>query len=324
MQAERPTAPLAGYDAAGARRRFAMPIPSRDEMRAGILYILAAVFAYSLANAMIKWQVARYPLSEVVFFRSAFALVPCFALILRHRAAAPLRTWRPGQLVLIGLGQFAAMLMVYAAFGMMPLAAATAISFSGPLFVTMLSIPLLGEKVGRHRWAAVLVGFAGVVVMVQAGGGLGGGLANPGALLVLVSTAISALVSIMIRRLTLTETTAALLTYQLLTTTALSVLPLPWHWLTPTWPDVVMLIAIGLCSGVAQFWGTQASRFAPAAVMAPFGYLAMVWALALGYLAWGEVPTSKLLVGAGIVAASGVYIVYRETLRRVTAVAAAE
>src|SRR6185437_14029493 len=316
MPAERPTTPLAATGAAGAPRRFAMPTPDRDQTRAGILYIIAAVFGYAVVNALIKWQVARYPLVEVVFFRCAFAIFPCLALVWARRGSAPLRTWRGAQHAQLGLTQFASLMLVYAAFDMMPLADLVAITFSGPLFVTLLSIPLLGEKVGRHRWAAVLVGFAGVLVMVRARGEIGSGLANPGALLVLASTGLSAFVAIATRRLTLTETTAALLTYQTLVTTFLSALLLPFEWRTPGAMDALALAGMGVCAGVAQYCGTQAYRLAPASVTAPFGYLAMLWALLFGYFIWDEMPTAMLLAGAAVVAASGVYIVYRETLRR--------
>lgn len=297
-------------------RRFAMPVPSREEVRAGIFYMLAAVFVFSVINALVKWESARYPLDEVVFFRCAFSLLPAFALIARFGGGRLLRTRRLGEHVGRGVLQFISMMCIFAAFGVMPLADAVAITFSAPLFLTILSIPLLGERVGRHRWAAVLVGFLGVLVMVRAGGGFGGGLASTGALLALASAAIGANVTIAVRRMTLTEASPTLVAYQALVTTVLSAALLPFAWRTPDWRDGLLMAAIGLCSGIGQFWWTQAFRFAPAAVAAPFSYLTMVWSLGLGYLFWGDEPSSMLIVGAVIVAASGLYILYRETVRR--------
>jgi drug/metabolite transporter (DMT)-like permease len=301
---------------APATRRFTMPAASREEIRAGILYMIGAVFVFSLINALVKLQAARYPLNEIVLFRCAFALLPCLVLLATQGGVRLLRTRRLKEHIGRGAVQFVAMLSIFAAFGMMPLADAVAISFSSPLFLTILSIPLLGERVGRHRWGAVIVGFIGILIMIHAGGGFGGGLASTGALLALMSASIGASVTIAVRRMTLTEASPTLVTYQALVTTALAVAMLPLGWRTPTWPDGLMLAGIGICSGIGQFWWTQAFRFAPAAVAAPFSYLAMVWALILGYVVWGDVPTIGLFSGAVVVAVSGLYILYRETVRR--------
>jgi drug/metabolite transporter (DMT)-like permease len=302
--------------AAATVRRFAMPVPSREEVRAGIFYMMSSVFVFSLINTVVKWESARYPLNEVVFFRCAFSLLPAFALVAAGGGARLLRTQRVKEHLGRGLLQFISMVCVFAAFGMMPLADAVAITFSAPLFLTVLSIPMLGERVGRHRWAAVLLGFAGVLLMVGSGGGWGGGLASTGALLALASAAIGANVTIAVRRMTLTEASPTLVAYQALTATALSALLLPFAWATPGWNDALLMAGTGLCSGIGQYWWTQAFRYAPAAVAAPFSYLTMVWSLVLGYLIWGDVPSWGLIGGAVVVAASGLYILYRETACR--------
>jgi drug/metabolite transporter (DMT)-like permease len=245
-----------------------------------------------------------------------FALLPCLVALAASGGVGRLRTRRLKDHIGRGVMQFISMMSIFTAFGLMPLADAVAISFSAPLFLTLLSIPLLGERVGRHRWAAVLVGFLGVLLMMRAGGGFGGGFASTGALLALLSAAIGASVTIAVRRMTLTEASVTLVTYQTLVTTVLSAALLPFAWTTPAWPDVLAMAAIGLCSAAGQFWWTQAFRFAPAAVAAPFSYLAMIWALLLGYFVWGDLPTLPLLGGAMVVAASGLYILYRETVRR--------
>jgi drug/metabolite transporter (DMT)-like permease len=303
-------------DATGAPRRFAMPAPSREEIRSGILYMVAAVFVFSLINAAVKWEAARYPIDEIVFLRCVFSLVPCVALVATRGGLRLMRTRRLKEHMGRAALQFISVLCIFAAYGMMPLADAVAISYSSPLFLTMLSIPLLGERVGRHRWGAVLIGFVGVLVMVVAGGGMRAGLASTGAVLALASAGIGASVTIAVRRMTLTEASPALVTYQAVFTTILSAALLPFSWETPAWKDFLILGGIGLCSGIGQFWWTQAFRFAPAAVAAPFSYLSLLWALILGYLVWGDVPTLGLLAGGAVVAASGLYILYRETIRR--------
>ena len=291
---------------------FAMPTPTREEIRRGILYIVAAVFVFAVVNALVKWQVATYPVTEVVFFRCWFALLPGVVLIAANGGIGALRTRRPFAHVSRAAVQFLSMIAIFTAFKLMPLADAVAITFANPLFLTVLSIPLLGEKVGLHRWGAVLVGFAGVMIMVQPGPGV----LESGALFALANAFLGAAITISLRRMSLTETSTALVVWQLATTAILSTLLLPLGWITPTPWDAAVLALIGLGSGVGQYLWTQAFRFAPAAVAAPFSYTAMIWAMLLGFAIWGDVPTLALLVGAIVVAASGLYILYRETARR--------
>jgi drug/metabolite transporter (DMT)-like permease len=299
--------------AAAPARRFAMPVPSREQVRAGIFYMVSAVFVFSLINAVVKWEAARYPVNEVVFFRCAFSLLPVLVLVAGGGGARLLRTRRFGEHLSRGALQFVSMIAVFAAFAMMPLANAVAITFSAPLFLTMLSIPMLGERVSGHRWAAVLAGFAGVLLMVGPGAGFGKGLASTGALLALASTAIGANVTIAVRRMTLTEASTTLVAYQTLIATGLSALLLPFAWVTPDWRDTLLMAGTGICAGIGQYWWTQAFRFAPAAVAAPFNYLAMIWSVVLGYLIWGDEPRWSLLGGVAVVVASGLYMLYRET-----------
>jgi drug/metabolite transporter (DMT)-like permease len=309
-------------EAAPPPRRFAMPIPSREDIRRGIFYMISAVLVFSLINAGVKWETVRYPLGEIIFLRCVFSLIPCFAVLAASGGWRLLRTRRLKEHIGRGVMQFISIVSIFAAFAVMPLANAVAITFSAPLFLTLLSIPMLGERVGRHRWAAVLVGFLGVLLMLATRDGFGEGLVSTGALLALLSASLSASVTIAVRRMTLTEATPTLVTYQALITLLLSALLLPFGWVTPRWDDLMLLAGVGICSGIGQYWWTQAFRLAPAAVAAPFSYLAMIWALVLGYAVWGDMPTPSLLAGAVVVAASGLYILYRETVRRVPTAAA--
>ena len=296
---------------------FHMPTPTQDEVRRGIAYMIVSVFIFAIVNALVKWLVADYPVTQVVFFRCVFALVPCIVLVPTHGGFACFRTKRLRDHILRAGWQFTSMICIFTAFRMMPLADAVAIQFASPLFLTVLSIFLLGERVGIHRWSAVLVGFAGVLIMIQPGPGM----FESGALFALVNAVMSASVTIAMRRMSLTESTTTLVVYQGIVTALLSICLLPFGWINPTWPDLALMIGVGVCSGAGQYCWTQAFRFAPAAVAAPFSYTSMIWALSLGFLLWGDVPTPMLLVGAAVVAGSGLYILYRETVRRRTAAA---
>lgn len=293
-----------------------MPTASREEIRRGIVYMVGAVFVFGGANALAKWLVVRYPVIEIAFFRCWFALVPCLILVATRGGFGGLRTSRLPEHVGRALIQFLSMLSIFTAYRLMPLADAVAITFSSPLFLTVFSMPMLGEPVGPYRWAAVLVGFAGVLVMVPPGAGILEG----GAAFALFNALASAVVTIAMRRMSVTEASTTLVFYQLAVTAVLASLLVPFGWVTPSWVDGAMLALVGIASGVAQFWWTQAFRLAPAAVAAPFSYTSMVWAIAFGYLIWGDVPTPAIVLGATIVIASGLFILYREAVRRVPVV----
>jgi drug/metabolite transporter (DMT)-like permease len=248
----------------------------------------------------------------VVFFRSIFALLFSCVLVQRDGGFGILRTHRIAEHIGRGTLQFISMVCVFIAYHLMPLADAIAITFSSPLFLTLLSIPLLGEKVGRHRWAAVFVGFVGVMIMVQPGPGT----FSIGSILALANAALGASVTIALRRMSLTERPATLVTYQAIVATGLSVLILPFGWVSLTWPGAIGLASIGLISGFGQILWTQAFRLVPAAILAPFSYTTMIWSIGLGFFIWGDVPTPVLIGGACVVATSGLYILYRETIRQ--------
>ena len=141
--------------------QFHMPTPSVDEVRRGIAYMIVSVFIFAIVNALVKWLVADYPVTQVVFFRCVFALLPCAVLVMASGGWAKLRTTRLRDHALRAAAQFTSMVCAFIAFGMMPLADAVAIQFASPLFLTVLSIFLLGERVGIHRWSAVLAGCLG-------------------------------------------------------------------------------------------------------------------------------------------------------------------
>mgnify|MGYP001552443889 CR=1 FL=1 len=294
---------------------FTMPVPTRDEVRRGILYMIAAVFVFSLVNAAVKLSVAELPISEVIFFRCLFAMLPCSLLVMTHGGLRSLRTRRFSWHLTRAIVQFASMSSIFMASKLMPLADAVALSFSAPLFMTLFSIPILGERVGPYRWTAVLVGFAGVLVMAHPGAGT----LSIGALFAISNAVGSACVTIGVRRMSVTESSATLVFYQTSITALFSLVLLPFSWVTPDWHEVALLAVVGLGSGVAQYLWAQAFRFAPAAVAAPFNYTSMIWAMGLGFLLWGDLPTSDLAVGALIVAASGLFIAYLETRRRAEA-----
>ncbi len=291
---------------------FALTPPRREQIPRGILYMVASSILFAGVNALVKWEVALYPAGEVAFFRSLFALIPCYLIILPRTGLGVLRTERRLDHVKRALSQFSSMMSLFLAFQLMPLAGAIAISFSAPLFTTLLSIVVLKEKVGVHRWSALCVGFLGVLVVTKPGAGS----CHPGALFALANAVLISTVAIAIRRMSATESTETLTFYQLTLITVFTALLLPFGFTLPAWTDAMFMALAGLANGVAQYWWTKALHLAPPSAVVPFNYLSLVWATIIGFLVWGDRPTRDLLIGSAIVVGSGLYILWRETVRR--------
>ena len=279
----------------------------------GIAYRVAAMACMAVMAALVKWTGGRgIPVFEIIFFRNAFAFVPLGLYIWRTTGFSVLKTQRPwGHLTRSTIG-LSAMVCGFSALQHLPLTEATAFNFASPLFMTALSALLLGEVVGRHRWGAVLVGFIGVLIMVRP---------EPGHLNVVgVSLALGGAVSaagamVAIRQIAATEKGATIVFYFTLAGTVLGAVGSLFHWVTPDPLTLAMLILGGLLGGVGQLLLTEALRVAPVGVVAPFDYTQLIWATAIGFLVWGEVPHPATIVGALVVAASGVYILHREMRR---------
>lgn len=286
--------------------------PRQDQIPLGILYMVSSSILFAGVNAVVKWEVALYPVGEVAFFRSLFSLIPCYLLILPRVGLAVLRTGRRADHVKRALSQFCSMMSIFLAFQLMPLAGAIAVSFSAPLFTTLLSILVLKERVGFHRWTALLVGFAGVLFVTRPGAGM----LHSGAFFALANAVLISTVAIAIRRMSATESTETLTFYQLTLIMVFTAMLLPFGFVRPGWTDALFMAAAGIANGVAQYWWTKSLHLAPPSAVAPFNYLSLVWATIIGFLVWDDVPTVHLLIGSVIVTGSGLYILWRETVRR--------
>lgn len=280
--------------------------------RRGIASMLVAVLLYAILNAMAKMMTQHYPLAEVTFFRNAFALIPATAMLAAGGGVARLRTshlfghfWR----AVIGL---TSMVLLFLSYHLMPMADAVALSFSAPLFLTVLSVPLLGERVGPYRWGAVAVGFVGALIIVRPGGEM----LNTGALVGLAASVAYSLAMIAMRQLGRTEAPVTTVFYFTVFTTLLTAFALPFAWTAPTPGGFALMALMGLVGGGAQYFATRAYACAPAAVVSPFNYTGILWATLFGWVFWGDWPDAAVLVGAAIIIASGLLILLRETRRR--------
>lgn len=284
----------------------------------GILFKLCALLLFSIMASLIKASAPHVPPWQAVFFRSFFAMpIILIWLAQRHDLRTGLKTKNPMGHLWRGLIGTSAMSMGFAALGILPLPEVTAIGFAAPLFTVILAAMLLGETVRMFRLTALAIGLVGVAIIVAPRltvFDLQGTQAVMllGALLALGSALLRALSQIHIRRLVQTEETAAVVFYFSLTASVLSLFTIPLGWVWPEPRELVFLVSAGLIGGVAQIFLTTGYRYAQASTLAPFDYVSMLFALVIGYFVFSEVPTSATLLGAAIVIAAGILIIYRE------------
>ncbi|WP_421937638.1 DMT family transporter [Phenylobacterium sp.] len=279
----------------------------------GIAFRVAAMACMACLSALVKFTGERgIPVFEIIFFRNLFAFVPLGLYIARSTGFSVLKTQRPfGHLIRATVG-LTGMVCGFSAVQYLPLTEATALQFTSPLFMTALSALLLSEKVGRHRWAAVFVGFIGVLIMARP---VPGEMNVPGVTLGILSALGAAGAMVAIRQISDTEKGPTIVFYFTLGGVVLGAVGSMFHWVTPDPMTLGLLIVAGLIGGVGQLFLTEALRQAPIGVIAPFDYTQLIWATGLGLVIWGELPHPLTLVGAVIVAGSGVYILNRELQR---------
>lgn len=272
--------------------------------------MVIAVGLWALHDAASKWLAVTYPVVVLLFWRSQFALIPLGVIL--HRTGIRGLPLRLRLLCLlrgaIGFTSFSCFIF---ALPLMPFADAVAVGMAAPIFITALSVPILKEKVGFRRWAAVLVGFAAVLVIVRPSGSI----PWEGALLLLTSNLLYASAMMMTRRMARLVDTATLSFYGAISFSVISAAIVPFVWVTPAWSDFGLLAVIGLMAGIAQYCMTHAFRTAPSSIIAPFEYTGIVWAVGLGYLIWGDLPGWDVAGGIAVIVLSGLYIVHRENRR---------
>ncbi|MEZ5932020.1 MAG: DMT family transporter [Alphaproteobacteria bacterium] len=287
----------------------------------GIGFVVLAFLLYSSMDMMVKLLSTGYPIHQMLFFNALFALLPIAFAVWRTGGVRLLRTRRPAGHLLRGAFGMAASFAAMSAFSLMPMADVYAILFATPLLVTALSVPLLGEQVGWRRWSAIIVGFAGVMIMLDPGQSTIG----PGSIAALIAAMLASLSVVMVRKLSVTESTGSIALYSnLLIVVAMGAWllidfrPMPLA-------DLALAGVAGMAGGCALLALIGAYRRAAAAIIAPFQYSQMIWGVVFGFLVFGDLPTAGVVLGSAIVVASGLYIIHRElTLARQTRTIAAD
>jgi drug/metabolite transporter (DMT)-like permease len=299
-----------------------------DAPRKGILFAVAGIFVLSIQDVAIKSISGAYPVHEIVFIRSLFAIPPILLLAHLEGGLTLLRTRQPWLQLARACAMFAAYTLYYLALAALPLADTVALTNSAPLFVTALSVPLLGERVGIRRWLAVLLGFLGVVVMMQPGASV----FDPAAALAVSAALCYALSAVTARRLGGTDSASSMAFYPTVFYLAAggvvgltigngafetgghaSLQFLLRAWAFPPWQDLTLIALCGLFAALAFYALSQAYRIAPATTVAPFEYVSVPFSVVLGFLVWQEFPGTHTLAGMALVVGSGLYVLRRES-----------
>ncbi len=296
----------------------------------GILCVVGAVLTFSTQDMAIKWLSGDYPLHQIILTRASVAIILTLSVFVPLEGGYRiLRTKRLPLHLLRGLAVVIANMTFFTGLASLPLGEATAIFFVAPLFITALSVVFLHEAVGPRRWFAVVIGLTGVIVMLRPGSGA----FQYAALLPLAAALAYALLQIMTRKLGMQEKASTMAFYIQLTFVivsssiglalgdgrfagggpALDFLLRAWVW--PARDDLLIMLAIGLLSGIGGYLISQAYRIAEAGLVAPFEYVAMPLAVFWSVLLWSDWPDTNTWLGIACIAGAGLYVFYRETVR---------
>jgi drug/metabolite transporter (DMT)-like permease len=264
-------------------------------------------------DSVAKHLTQRYSIVEVVWARFSFHAL-FVVILIRGKLRLHLRTRRLGLQLARSFLMLATTALFFAGLRALALVDAVSIMYAGPLMVTALSVPLLGEHVGARRWGAVLVGFCGALVIIRPGTGT----MQSAALFPLLAVLAYALYQIATRRLSRHDSSVTTLLYTASVGALVSSICVPFYWVTPTLTDWGWMALLGLLGGAGHFTLIKALSLAPVSTIAPFAYTNLVWSVSIGYLAFAEVPDRWTLFGAGIIIVSALYVFQRERKLKAT------
>ena len=273
----------------------------------GFLYMFLSVCTFSIMDLIVKWS-GDYPTGQVMFFRGFFCFFPTFFLIPRERIKTFYKTKRPKEHFFRCIMGLMALVAIFIALRKLPLAIVVSLSFSAPLFITILSIFLLSEKVGIYRWLAVLIGFVGVIIITEPGIEE----MNYLYLLPIIFCVGMSFVTITIRKLSSTEPIWLISIFFSIMILIASLMTIPFGWVMPNFHDFILLSLVGIMGGSANLFLTQSYKLSEVSLVAPLKYLSLIFAIIFGYLIWNEVPTTKTLIGASLVVSASLIIFRRE------------
>ena len=281
----------------------------------GACCMIAGTLLLTTQDAITKWMTSNYHAGEILFYRGIFTFLPIIALVIWAGTLGSLKTKSLKNTLFRAVLGSATSVFVILSFAHLPLATALAIIFLSPIMLTALSIPMLGEQVGWRRWCAVLVGFCGMLLIIQPGQG-GEWLYF---LIPLFTAFLVTMRDIVTRGMKGGDSSLSILFYSMFVALLTGAASLPIYGIN--WPnsdDLMLFAASGIMVSLSHLLIIQALLFAPGATVAPFKYLSLVYAAGIGYVVWGDVPNLWKVVGAVLVVLSGLFILHREMRAKAT------
>lgn len=281
-------------------------------MLRSLLLMTLGVMLITANDAATKYLVQTYPVGQVIGLRQSATLLVLLPCVLLFGGWSQLRVVDVRGQLTRGLLFILGSVLIVWSLAELPLATAITMLFASPIFMVMLSVPMLGEKIRSHRWVAVIGGFLGVLIILRPGGES----FHWTLLLPLCAAAVNALRDVMTRRMSRTESSISILFWSniILMVGGFSTLPLGWMPVDAN--GVLWIIAAGVFNGTAHFCMIEALRTGEASMLAPIRYTALLWAALFGFLLWGDIPDLWLWLGAAVIVASSLYMINRERVRR--------
>lgn len=278
----------------------------RNQILLGVLLMLGGDFMFALNDAMGKWLVVTLSVGQVLCIRSIGAFIVLGPMIARQSKAALFKPARPWLQLVRAILMSVETALFYAAVVHLPLADVMSFYMAGPIYVAALSHVLLGETVGWRRWAAIMGGFVGVVIMLEPSGDF-----SVASIYAFLGSAVFALTIILGRLLRGTSDTT-LVTWQTVFALGLGAFLMIGQWKTPNAVEWAGMLLLGVVSCIAHLMIVRALKLAPAALLAPLHYTILLWAVIFGWVFFGDIPGSRIFIGSAIIVLAGIFIVHRQ------------
>jgi drug/metabolite transporter (DMT)-like permease len=281
----------------------------------GIGLMIAATVGFACMHGGVRYLSIRLQLHpfEIAFFRNLFGLLALAPWFVRY-GVRPLRTKRIGLHTLRAVFNVAAMLLFFTGLSLSPIAQVQALAFTAPLFASLLAVVFLGERMLLWRWMALIVGFAGALIIVHPEAGT----LDPGSLAVLGSSAVWSFAIIMIKTLSRTDSSVTITSYMVLLMTPMSLIPAVFVWQWPGAVQLAWLVFVGVSGTLAQLAMAQALRMADTTTVLPLDFTKLVWGSIIGYFLFDEIPDAAIWIGGAVIFSAATYIAYRESRRKIT------
>lgn len=285
----------------------------QDHVVRGMTAAMGAFFMFTIMNVFAKLLSENHSVIEIAFYRNLIACMPFLFMVfvLGKRDILVIQS-KPAAIGVRAVVGAISLITTFAAYSLMPMAETTVLLFTASLFIPVLGVIFLHEKVGPYRWAAVAIGFIGVVIMTRPAGSVNG----LGVTVALIAALMHATLQIILRYLGKFERPETVAFYFLVIGTLVTALPLPFVAVTPTVAELPLLLGLGLSGAAAQWLLSVAFRNAPAAIVTVFNYSGIVWATFFGWLIWNDWPLPAVLAGAAVVIASNGLVIWRESRTR--------